>query len=104
MSDITVHIAFRDGRPPWDEKINMNYPTGRERDACVQMLASITPTNNGVWRFLDDETGIEFVPLTEVKSIKITAPVIALANSDDLEAVRKHAEEAAAVQRAIKLA
>ncbi len=103
MSDITVHIAFRDGRPPWDEKINMNYPTGRERDACVQMLASINATN-GVLRFLDDETGIEFVPLTEVKSLKITAPVIALANSDDLEAVRKHAEEAAAVQRAIKLA
>ncbi len=103
MSDITVHIEFRDGKTPWDEKINMNYPTGRERDACVQVLAGINATN-GVMRFLDDETGVEFVPLTEVKSLKITAPVIALANSGDLEAVRKHAEEAAAVQRAIKLA
>jgi hypothetical protein len=78
---LTVHVEFKDGRTPLDEKLPMNYPAGAEQKACMMTLAGINSAG-GVLHF--DKDGIELTPMSEIKSIKITAPSVVLGSSLDI--------------------
>lgn len=78
---LTVHIEFKDGRTPLDEKLPMNYPSGAEHKACMMALAAINSAG-GILHF--DVNEIEFTPMSEIKSIKITAPSVVIGSSLDI--------------------
>ena len=78
---LTVHVEFKDGRAPLDEKLPMNYPAGAEHKACMMALAGINAAG-GILHF--DVNELEFTPMSEIKSIKITAPSVVLGSSLDI--------------------
>ena len=70
---LNVHVEFKDGRTPLDEKLPMNYPAGSEQKACMMALAGI----NGVGGIMHFDTNqVDFTPMSEIKAIKITAPSV----------------------------
>jgi len=78
---LNVHVEFKDGRTPLDEKLPMNYPAGSEQKACMMALAGI----NGVGGIMHFDTNeVDFTPMSEIKAIKITAPSVVLGSSLDI--------------------
>jgi hypothetical protein len=78
---LKVHVEFLDGRPAQDEEMPANYPPGKEKEACMQLLAAINMTG-GIMHFEPD--GITLLPLNTIKSLKITAPSVVIGSAADL--------------------
>jgi hypothetical protein len=81
MAELNVHVVFKDERQDLDEKLPTNYAPGGEQKACMQALAMLQATG-GIMHFEKD--GIEWVPMDNVFSIKITAPEVVSATMADL--------------------
>jgi hypothetical protein len=103
-TDVLVHVEFKDGRAPADEKLQAEVPPGAERQICVQVLAGFNATG-GLMRFLEEgEIGVVFVPMDEIKSIKISVPpIVSSASLGDLTAVANRAKMLDAVAARVKL-
>jgi len=100
MSEIRVHVEFKDGRPAQDEVLLADIPVGQEKTACIQVLAGFNATR-GLMTFVDG--GLHFVPMDEIKSIDIKVPSIIGAGVGDLSAAVQRARAADAVAGRIKL-
>lgn len=104
QGELKVHIEFLDpNRPAQDETMKVDYPPGHAKQACVQLLAQINMTN-GIMKFLEEgDEGIFFIPLAQVKTLKITAPAIVTANAADMSLEAARARAANAVAGRVKL-
>jgi hypothetical protein len=78
---LNVRVEFKDGRTPLDEKLPMNYAPGQEQKACLMALAGINGVG-GIMHCAMNE--VDFTPMSEIKSIKITAPSVVLGSSLDI--------------------
>jgi hypothetical protein len=80
---LKVHVEFTDGRPAFDHDMPVEYPLGKEREACCQLL-NVMQATGGILALGDKS--IEWTPMELVSKIKITAPAIIEADNFDVTA------------------
>ena len=84
MSTLKVHVEYLDGRPAEDHEMPVNYPPGQEKSACMQLLAAI----NSIGLILFDNDAVTLIPISSMKSVKVLAPSVILADATALSRVK----------------
>lgn len=79
---LKLHAVLTNPEGVWDEELPTNCPPGKEKSAIFQMLGLIN--NTGGLALINSDTDIEFIPMTRVKSLRVTYCSVVGADLGDL--------------------
>ena len=82
MQYLDIHIEYIDGRPAEDQQMPARFEPGQEKAAVMQMLGAI----NAMGVIVFDNDGATLIPLSSIKSVKVTVPSVIAAPASALAA------------------
>jgi hypothetical protein len=94
MQSLKIHIEYLDGRPAEDQEMPARYAPGEEKVAVMQMLGAI----NTMGVIIFDADGATLIPISSIKSVKVSVPSVVTANTGDLLAIEAQTMARKAVQ------